>query len=79
MKPQIARIIEITFNPFILSWKMMTAMIETTVSPKTLMAFENREESSKISPVPPMEITCQEGGRYSEEEKRIQNGRRKLL
>ncbi|ANM67443.1 hypothetical protein AT4G18215, partial [Arabidopsis thaliana] len=59
VKPQIARIIEITFNPFILSWKMITAKIGTTGSPKTLIAFENREESSKISPVPPMENTCQ--------------------
>ena len=59
MKPQIAKIIEITFNPFILSWKMMTASTGTTGSPNALIAFENREESSKISPVPPMLNTCQ--------------------
>ncbi|KAH0901521.1 hypothetical protein HID58_041024 [Brassica napus] len=35
------------------------AIIGTTGSPNTLIAFENREESSKISPVPPMLNTCQ--------------------
>ncbi|VVB02166.1 unnamed protein product [Arabis nemorensis] len=35
------------------------ARMGTTGNPKTLIAFENRAESLKISPVPPMLKTCQ--------------------
>ena len=41
---------EITFIPPIFSWKKITARIGTIGKPKTLMALENKEDTSKIKP-----------------------------
>ncbi|GLT51347.1 hypothetical protein SLA2020_247640 [Shorea laevis] len=49
----------ITFTTSLLSWKKITATIGMTGRPKTLMALENKEDTSKINPIVPTTKICE--------------------
>ncbi|KAH0448567.1 hypothetical protein IEQ34_022367 [Dendrobium chrysotoxum] len=58
MKPHIAINMAITFTPFIVSWKKITAKTGIIGRASVLMAFENSDDTTKIKPTTPTDATC---------------------